>query len=78
MERRAIDLLIYRDLSDTFTDPIAVGDDAAALGFPDRQTVAIGPPIHGDNDMTVVVSDGPPARWQRYRPSSTAPLRSGF
>jgi hypothetical protein len=52
------DLLIYHDFSDTFDKSIAVGDSARVLGFEDLHVVALGPPLHGSKDRTIVLAHG--------------------
>lgn len=52
------DLLVYHDFGDTFDEPLAIGDDAAKIGFPGLRVVALGPAIHEGKDATLVLSHG--------------------
>jgi hypothetical protein len=62
-ERRAIDLLVYHDLTD-HTSPgvrLEVGASAAAEfgdAFEGLYIAAVGPPIHDSKDVTVVLAHG--------------------
>jgi hypothetical protein len=53
------DLLIYHDFTDTFEQPVRVGDSAAIFGqkFADLHVVALGPGIH-EGRRTVVLAHG--------------------
>jgi hypothetical protein len=58
------DILIYHDLADTNSDApaIRVGANGRELGYSDElQVVAVGDPIHGGKDATIVLahSNGP-------------------
>lgn len=53
------DILIYHDLADTNSDApaIRVGANGTELGYSDElQVVAVGGPIHGGKDATVVLA----------------------
>ncbi len=53
-----LDLLVYHDFTDTTDSNLRVGDSAEPLGYADLHVVAIGPPIHGGKERTVVLGHG--------------------
>jgi hypothetical protein len=53
-----LDLLVYHDFTDTNNNELRVGDSAEPLGYADLHVVAIGPPIHGGKERTIVLGHG--------------------